>query len=390
MESVSITDDDTAGITITESGGSTAVIEGGAADTYTVKLAARPKSNVTISFTYTNSELGVSPSSLIFTTNNWNTAQTVSVTGVADGIAEATETHTIQHSATSTDTPFNGLSGPSVSVTVTNSDALQVTIDGPTFGVPGVGSTFSGIENASGTGPIVYLWRVIDLDHGQVFLPINETESTFTFTPSQAGNYAIVVDINDDVSSTQFYIEFTALGDLAGSVFTADILWLAEEGITKGCNPPMNDEFCPTANVTRGQMAAFLVRFLGLTDNGGGDLFTDDDGNIFENNIDILATAGITKGCNPPTNDHFCPNANVTRGQMAAFLVRALGLTDDGGGGLFTDTGGSVFEHNIDILATAGITKGCNPPSNTMFCPNQNVTRGQMAAFLHRAAALLP
>jgi hypothetical protein len=253
-----------------------------------------------------------------------------------------------------------------------------------------VGSTFSGIENASGTGPIVYLWRVIDLDHGQVFLPINETESTFTFTPSQAGNYAIVVDINDDVSSTQFYIEFTALGDLAGSVFTADILWLAEEGITKGCNPPVNDEFCPTANVTRGQMAAFLVRFLGLTDNGGGDLFTDDDGNIFENNIDILATAGITKGCNPPTNDHFCPNANVTRGQMAAFLVRALGLTDDGGGGLFTDTGGSVFEHNIDILATAGITKGCNPPSNTMFCPNQNVTRGQMAAFLHRAADLLP
>ena len=55
-----------------------------------------------------------------------------------------------------------------------------------------------------------------------------------------------------------------------------------------------------------------------------GDLFADDDGSIFEDNIDKLATAGVTKGCNPPTNDNFCPNANVTRGQMAAFLRRAL------------------------------------------------------------------
>jgi hypothetical protein len=75
---------------------------------------------------------------------------------------------------------------------------------------------------------------------------------------------------------------------------------------------------------------------------------------------------------------------------MAAFLVRALGLTDDGGGNLFTDDNGSVFEHNIDILATAGITKGCNPPANDNFCPNAFVTRGQMAAFLHRAEGLLP
>jgi hypothetical protein len=73
-------------------------------------------------------------------------------------------------------------------------------------------------------------------------------------------------------------------------------------------------------------MAAFLVRALGLTDNGGGDLFGDDDGSIFEENIDRLATAGITRGCNPPTNDQFCPNDYVTRGQMAAFLKRASSL----------------------------------------------------------------
>jgi S-layer homology domain len=76
--------------------------------------------------------------------------------------------------------------------------------------------------------------------------------------------------------------------------------------------------------VTRGQMAAFLVRALGYTADGGGNLFTDDDTSIFESDIDKLATAGVTRGCNPPTNDEFCPNQFVTRGQMAAFLYRAL------------------------------------------------------------------
>jgi Tol biopolymer transport system component len=110
----------------------------------------------------------------------------------------------------------------------------------------------------------------------------------------------------------------------SANIFESDICWLAAEGITLGCNPPTNDEFCPDDNVTRGQMAAFLVRALGYTDNGGGDLFTDDDGSVFEGDIDRLGTAGVTRGCNPPTNDEFCPDENVTREQMAAFLRRAL------------------------------------------------------------------
>jgi Tol biopolymer transport system component len=181
----------------------------------------------------------------------------------------------------------------------------------------------------------------------------------------------------------------TLLTDISGSLFESDILWLAGRGITKGCNPPANDRFCPDALVTRGQMAAFLVRFLGLSDSDGSIKFTDTSGSIFEEDIRRLATAGITKGCNPPANTKFCPQDTVTRGQMAAFLVRALSLQDDGGGDLFTDDDNSIFEQDIDRLATAGITKGCNPPANTRFCPTASVTRGQMAAFLHRAATLL-
>ena len=166
--------------------------------------------------------------------------------------------------------------------------------------------------------------------------------------------------------------------------FAHDIAWLASTGITKGCNPPRNSRFCPDTFVTRGQMAAFLVRSLGLTERFDNP-FIDDDDSVFEADIEKLAAAGITKGCNPPVNDRFCPDGTVTREQMAAFLVRALEYTDDGGGDLFVDDDDSIFEADIDRLGTAGVTRGCNPPTNDRFCPKGNVTRGQMAAFLHRA-----
>jgi hypothetical protein len=188
-----------------------------------------------------------------------------------------------------------------------------------------------------------------------------------------------VVDLTDPADGLPFR-------DIGGSQFVDDIMWLSNAGITKGCNPPTNNYFCPTDTVTRGEMAAFLVRALGLTDDGGGNSFADDDGSVFEDDIAKLAAAGITKGCNPPANDMYCPDNRVTREQMAAFLVRAHHLTDDGGGNTFVDDNNSVFEADIAKLATAGITRGCNPPANTMFCPNQSVTREQMAAFLHRAS----
>jgi hypothetical protein len=72
-------------------------------------------------------------------------------------------------------------------------------------------------------------------------------------------------------------------------------------------------------------MAAFLVRALGYTEGAGSNAFVDDDASIFQADIERLAEAGVTRGCNPPTNDLFCPGDPVTRSQMAAFLHRALG-----------------------------------------------------------------
>ena len=79
--------------------------------------------------------------------------------------------------------------------------------------------------------------------------------------------------------------------------------------------------------MTRGQMAAFLVRALHLPLPPNPKVFVDTRGHLFQGAISTLAHAGITLGCNPPTNNRFCPDSDVTRGEMAAFLLRA-GLTN--------------------------------------------------------------
>lgn len=180
-----------------------------------------------------------------------------------------------------------------------------------------------------------------------------------------------------------------SFSDDDGSIHEADIEAIAAEGITRGCNPPQNDRYCPQDSVTRGQMAAFLKRALSLP-SSSEDRFIDDDSSVFELDIQSLAAAKITLGCNPPANTRYCPDDPVTRGQMAAFLSRALSLPAYQGSDRFVDDDESVFEADIEALAQAGITVGCNPPANDRFCPSQPVTRAQMASFLTRALGLTP
>lgn len=190
------------------------------------------------------------------------------------------------------------------------------------------------------------------------------------------GLYSIYFDVSFGTPSP--------FADIVGSVHYDDIVFIADAGITSGCNPPQNTLFCPETNVTRGQMAAFLVRALDLTDDGGKDWFDDDNGSTFEADINKLAQSAITFGCNEAQTE-FCPSDVVTRGQMAAFLVRAFGYSDAGSGDWFNDDNDSMFENDIDMLRVAGVTFGCNPPDNTRFCPEDPVRREQMASFLARA-----
>lgn len=164
--------------------------------------------------------------------------------------------------------------------------------------------------------------------------------------------------------------------DTAGYPMEADINWAYQQGITAGCAP---NRFCPDDPVTREQMATFLDRALEL-DPTSTDYFTDDETSIHESAINRLAASGITSGC---AANRFCPRANVTRGEMASFLVRAFSLPIDQVD-WFSDDDTSIHQGAINRLASSGITGGCG---GGQFCPTASVTRAQMAAFLHRAMA---
>ena len=128
-------------------------------------------------------------------------------------------------------------------------------------------------------------------------------------------------------------------------------------GITGGCSPTL---FCPKGKVTRAQMAMFLDRALDLP-AATTDYFDDDDGKTGEGSINALAKARITGGCGPR---RFCPTAYVTRAQMAMFLDRALALpnaTTD----YFDDDDGKTGEGSINALAQVRASPAAAAPAAT-------------------------
>jgi hypothetical protein len=114
-----------------------------------------------------------------------------------------------------------------------------------------------------------------------------------------------------DPTTTNFFT------DDEGITGEASINRLAASGITGGCTPTT---YCPTNRVTREHMAMFLDRALDLPSTTT-DFFTDDEGRTGENAINRMAAAGLTGGCSAT---QYCPTASVTREQMAAFLRRAF------------------------------------------------------------------
>jgi hypothetical protein len=171
--------------------------------------------------------------------------------------------------------------------------------------------------------------------------------------------------------------------DTSGSLFVNAIDWLADGDITRGCNPPFNHRFCPDDRVTRGEMAVFLSRAFNLPATTN-DYFNDDDGTFYEGSANRLRAAGLTVGCG---SGRYCGADTIRRDEMATMLARALSLpsspTD-----FFDDDTGSIFESAINKVGQAGITTGCNPPTNNLFCPDRPVTRGEMAAFIKRSLEL--
>jgi len=161
---------------------------------------------------------------------------------------------------------------------------------------------------------------------------------------------------------------------------------LAATGITAGCG---GGNYCPASSVTRAQMAVFLERGMRGSNYSPpaatGNVFFDVGASDFA--AEQLSQDGITSGCG---NINYCPNATVTRDQMAVFLLRAkygTGYSPPAATGVFGDVDLSHWAvHWIEALAAEGITAGCG---NGNFCPEDVVTRAQMAVFLVRTFDLV-
>ena len=166
-----------------------------------------------------------------------------------------------------------------------------------------------------------------------------------------------------------------SFGDIANTTFESEILWMVEAGITDGCG---DGNFCPNEAVTRAQMAVFLMRALDLPP--GDPARFADVGGAHAEAASAIATAGISLGCGDGTV--FCPYDPVTRAQMGSFFARALGL-ELSSENRFEDVSGT-HTAAINAIAREQVTLGCSQ-DGLLYCPNRDITRGQMSAFIYRA-----
>ncbi|BDX07891.1 putative Ig domain-containing protein [Planctobacterium marinum] len=225
--SVDNTDDDVAGFTVTESSSSTDTTEAGGTDDFTVVLDAEPDSNVVITVTSGDTgEATVSTSSLTFTNANWNTPQTVTVTGVDDSSVDGTQTFNITMAVddASSDNNFDSLSDQTVSVDNTDDDTATVTIadvsgnedDGAitvtaTLDVAVVGGFSVDVSTADGTA------TTSDSDYTPV------TSQTLTFAGTAGETETFDVTPTSDSTSEGNETVSISMSNLSGAVGTVNI-----------------------------------------------------------------------------------------------------------------------------------------------------------------------
>ena len=151
---LTVTDNDLASVSVSTTA-LTVEEEDTTGDSYTVALFAPPTANVTVTVAgHSGTDVTPSPITLTFTPQNWNTPKTVTVTAGEDDDA-AHDTVTLTHSATSTDTGYQGIMIASVDVTVTDNDTLGMTVTPSTLDVDeGDTATYTVKLNTAPTGDV--------------------------------------------------------------------------------------------------------------------------------------------------------------------------------------------------------------------------------------------
>ncbi len=202
------------------------------------------------------------------------------------------------------------------------------------------------------------------------------------------GVYDIVLTNPSGLSGTLRNGYVSRFSDVVAlSIFDRVIAQLVAAGVTAGCG---GGNYCQNANVTRQQMAVFVLKakhgICYIPPPCTGDFPDVPCSSNFAPWIEQLAAEGITGGCG---GGNYCPLANVRRDQMAVFMLKGkygATFTPPPCTGIFSDVPcPGTFADWIEQLAAEQITGGCG---GGLYCPTQNVLRGQMAAFLVKAFSL--
>ena len=297
------------------------------------------------------------------------------------------ETYTVEKTAPTVTSSVRASANPtgasSVNYTVTFSESVTG-VDTADFSLTTTGVSFAAVSGVSGSGSVYTVSVNTGTDSGTIRLDVLDNDSIVdaALNPLAAGfttgeSYTVTKSpVFEDVPFS--------------NPFNSFIERLFNAGVTGGCSiTPLN--YCPDNTVTRAQMAVFLLKSIHGSSyvppavgasTGFGDVPVDAFAAAF---IKQLAVEGVTSGCG---NGNYCPDATVTRAQMAIFLLKAkngssytppaVGVST-GFNDVATDAFAAAF---IKQLVADGITAGCG---NSNYCPNDSVTRAQMAVFLVRA-----
>lgn len=411
--SVSNTDNEAAAFEIVPTAGLTTTELGGTAQ-FTVRLRSRPSANVVLPLSSSDLTEGtVAPSSLTFTTANWNVAQTVTVSGVNDDVRDGNIAYSIiTGAATSTDAAYNGVNPTDVTVSNTDDDPVGAIVT-PT----------SGLTTTEAGGTATFTVRLQSQPTANVTIPLssnNTAEGTvspasLTFT-SQNWNVAQTVTVRgvDDfrvdgnrpytivtgaaVSSDANYSGLNAAdvsvtnndNDVARITVTAPpTLITSESGTTATFQIVLDSE--PTANVTipisssdttEGTVSPASLTFTQQNWNVARTVtVTGVDDNLFDGDISYTIILGAAtssdsayNGINPPDRAAVNQDAGETPG---FFIQPTSGLVTNEAGlnATFQIRLTSQPTTNVSLgLSSSDTTEGTVSPSSVTFTPaNWNV-----------------
>ena len=271
-----------------------------------------------------------------------------------------------------------------------NNAVLKVNRSGGSSGAVSVayatanGTATAGTDYTTTTGTLN--WADGDVAAKAITVPIIHHTlgaSAKTFSLALSNPTGIALGSPSSVTVTLYNnVPAVPFPDTSGNWAASYINAIYGAGITTGCG---SGNYCPTQNVTRDQMAAFIIRAKEGEPAAtcATPPFTDvpiSDG--FCKYVKRMLDLSITTGCG---SGNYCPTQNVTRDQMAAFIIRAVEGEPSATctTAPFTDVPISDgFCKYVKRMVALNITTGCGGGN---YCPSQTVTRDQMAVFLARA-----